>query len=193
MRIILQLAALLLQRRGEITGMMTDELNLDQGLWLIPGERMKGGLPHLVPLPPEAVKLITRALVLADEVEERKRKEGEKLEKSNSRPVFPSPRGHGKSVLANSVTHAMKEITTALGIEGVSPHDLRRTGSTALTSERIGVSPFIRSKVLGHSTDAGGGAAVSSVHYDANSYIAEKRRALSAWETLLEEIVRRDG
>ncbi|MDX9999441.1 MAG: integrase arm-type DNA-binding domain-containing protein, partial [Phenylobacterium sp.] len=67
MRIILQLCTLLLQRRGEIAGMTKAELNLDQRLWLIPGERMKGGLPHLVPLPDRAVKLIKEALKLAPE------------------------------------------------------------------------------------------------------------------------------
>ena len=77
----------------------------------------------------------------------------------------------------------------ALKIKDASPHDLRRTGSTVLTSERLGVSPFIRSKVLGHRADAGGGSAVSMIHYDTNEYVAEKRRALEEWEGLLLEIV----
>jgi integrase len=83
----------------------------------------------------------------------------------------------------------MVGLCAALGIAPASPHDLRRTGSTALTSERIGVSPFIRSLVLAHRSDTGGGAAVSMTHYDVNTYIAEKRRALAAWEDLLLEIV----
>jgi hypothetical protein len=58
-----------------------------------------------------------------------------------------------------------------------------------MTSERLRVSPFVRSLVLSHTTDTGGGAAVSSSHYDRNSYIAEKRSALTAWEGLLLEIV----
>ena len=77
----------------------------------------------------------------------------------------------------------------ALEIEGATLYDLRRTGSTALTSERIGVSHFIRSQVLSHTSDAGGGAAVSARHYDANQYVAEKRAALTAWQDLLLEIV----
>lgn len=175
-RIALQLALLLLQRRSEVAGMALDELNLEQGLWLIPGERMKGGRPHLVPLPPLSVQLVEEAIKLR------------KGDAAKSPYVFPSPRDREKPIRADSVTHAMAELTAALGIKGVSPHDLRRTGSTALTSERIGVSPFIRSQVLGHTTDAGGGAAVSAVHYDANTYIAEKRRALQAWEALVLEV-----
>ena len=57
-----------------------------------------------------------------------------------------------------------------------------------MTSERCGVTPFIRSKVLGH-IDGGGGALVSSIHYDSNTYIVEKRRALRVWVATLEKIV----
>ncbi len=178
MRICLQLTTLLLQRRSEVAGMALAELNLDQGLWLIPAERMKGNAPHLVPLPPRAVELIREAMKLASEGK-----------KDPPPVVFPSPRSAARSIHGDSVTHAMAELCAALEIVGATPHDLRRTGSTALTSERLGISPFIRSKVLGHKSDAGGGAAVSSVHYDANSYIAEKRRALEAWEGLLLSIV----
>ncbi|MDP3174408.1 MAG: integrase arm-type DNA-binding domain-containing protein [Phenylobacterium sp.] len=184
-RIILQLSLLLLQRRSEVAGMRLNELDLERGLWLIPAERMKGGVAHMVPLPARSVELIQEALRIGDEAAGRRRAEDDRTPLSSSRPVFPSPRDPAKPVLANSCTHAMRELTDAIGIVGISPHDLRRTGSTALTSERLGVSPFIRSKVLGHRADAGGGAAVSMIHYDANEYLAEKRRALEAWDALL--------
>ena len=174
MRIALQLATLLLQRRGEVAGMALAELNLDEATWLIPGERAKNGKPHLVPLPPRAVKLIREALTLANEGRE-----------TASAHVFPSRHKPGQPFRPDSLSHAMAELTLALGIDDATPHDLRRTGSTALTSERLGISPFIRSKVLGHTSDAGGGSAVSATHYDANLYVAEKRRALEGWEGLL--------
>ena len=178
MRIALQLATLLLQRRAEIAGMAISELNLDEATWLIPGARAKNGKPHMVPLPPRSVVLIREAIRLANEGREKP-----------SPFVFPSRHKPKQPFRPDSLTHAMADLTEALGIKGASPHDLRRTGSTALTSERIGVSPFIRSKVLGHTSDAGGGSAVSAAHYDANEYVAEKRRALEAWEALLLEIV----
>jgi integrase len=178
MRIALQLAALLLVRRSEVAGMRTVELDLAQGLWLIPGERMKSGKAHLVPLPTRAVDLIKEALILA--------KAGAKEPPEH---VFLSPRGDDRPFRPDSVTHAMVGLCAALRIAPAAPHDLRRTASTALTSERLGVSPFIRSKILAHGNDAGGGAAVSSTHYDANAYVTEKRRALEAWEGLLLEIV----
>lgn len=185
MRIAAQLSALLLQRRGEIAGMRLSELDLDQRTWLIPAERMKNNFPHLVPLPTLTVALIKEALNLGVEG----LTEDEKRAAPNDRPVFPSPRSPAKSIKPDSLTHAIVNTAAALGIKDATPHDLRRTGSTAMTSERIGVSPFIRSKVLGHRGDTGGGAAVSVAHYDANTYAAEKRRALEDWERLLVEIV----
>jgi len=178
MRIALQLATLLLQRRAEVAGMAISELNLEEAFWLIPGERMKSGKPHLVPLPPRAVQLIKEAMILA------------KTGRKEQPPwVFVARRVTLQPFRPDSLTHAMAELTLALGIDNASPHDLRRTGATAMTSERLGISPFIRSKVLGHSSDAGGGAAVTAAHYDANQYVAEKRRAIEAWADLVLEIV----
>lgn len=177
MRIAIKLAAMLGQRRNEVIGMEVSELNLSAKTWLIRAERMKGNRPHMVPLSDAAVDLINRAAELANEHRE-----------EPSQFVFPTSWTDDRAMKPDSMTRALRRMTDALGIAGLTLHDLRRTVSTNLTSERIGVSPFIRSKVLGHQ-DAGGGAMVSSVHYDANTYLAEKRRALTAWTDLLLEIV----
>ena len=76
----------------------------------------------------------------------------------------------------------------ALNMGNIRPHDLRRTGATNLTSERLGFPRFIVSKILNHTGDAGNAAAVTSV-YDRNEYLPEKRRALDAWAKRLLEIV----
>jgi integrase len=128
-------------------------------------------------LPEKAIELIEEALAL---------RPNQKLEH-----VFPSPRWRIEDAgfRTDSIYHAMIDLITAAKIKHATPHVLRRTGSTALTSERIGVQPFIRSKILGHRSDAGGGAAVSMKHYDANEYIADKREALTLWQDLVLEIV----
>lgn len=176
-RIAIKLAMVLGQRRNEIAGMAVAELDLTAKTWLIPGERMKGGRPHMVALSDDAVALITRALAIANDGAD-----------VPAVFVFPTRLHQDRAILPNSLTRALRKITEVLKIEGATFHDIRRTVSTNLTSERIGVSPFIRSKVLGHQ-DAGGGAVVSSTVYDSNSYLAEKRRALAAWTDLLLEIV----
>jgi integrase len=176
--IAVQLCVLLLQRRNEVAGMTVEELDLETGVWTIPADRMKGGRPHVVPLPGEAVKLINEALELA--------KAGRKKAPA---VVFPSSRDAEKSIRPDSVTHVMRDAMAALDLPNASPHDLRRTGATALVGERLGFAPFIVSRVLAHSSDMGGAAAVTLAHYALHDFGGEKRRALEAWEKLLLEVV----
>ena len=180
-RIAIQLAILLLQRRKEVAGMDLGELDLEQRVWLIGADRMKGGRAHQVPLPPHAMVLIREALSLSRLPADRT--EG---------PVFPSPGDLTVPINPEALTRAMDRLRDVLDVEDLTIHDLRRTGSTVLTSERLKVSPLIRSKVLGHETDTGGGAQVSSAHYDVNEYMSEKRAALRAWEALVLRLVRHD-
>lgn len=177
MRIAIKLLAILGQRRTEVIGMERREIDFAAKTWLIDAKRMKGSKAHMVPLPGPAISLIRRAMELADFDRD-----------EPSAYVFPTSRHEDRAVHPASVTHALTRLKVGLHIKGPTVHDLRRTMSTNMTSERCGITPFIRSKVLGH-IDAGGGAVVSSVHYDSNTYIAEKRRALQLWTALLLRIV----
>lgn len=178
LRIAIMLCAFLLQRRSEVAGMTIAEINLDDAVWHIPAARMKGGRPHTVPLPPQSVLLIKEAVELS-----------RKISGDKAKLVFPNARDAETAIDPMSLSRALARLSASAGVEGTTLHDLRRTGATALTSERLGISPFIRSKVLGHSTDAGGGAAVSMAHYDTNEYLGERRKALELWEGRLLEIV----
>lgn len=177
LRIAIKLLLLLGQRRGEVIGMERRELDLEARTWLVGAERTKGSRPHMVPLPPAAIPLIQRAMFISD---------FDRDEPSSF--VFSTSLKVDRPIRAASVTHALARLKEGLHLAEPTIHDLRRTVSTNLTSERCGVSPFIRSKVLGH-IDAGGGAMVSAVHYDANTYLAEKRRALEIWSRLLAKIL----
>lgn len=46
-------------RSGEIRGALWDEIDLDNGIWTIPADRMKAGREHRVPLSSQAVELLT--------------------------------------------------------------------------------------------------------------------------------------
>jgi integrase len=48
-------------RSGEVLGAVWDEIDLEQRLWKIPKERMKGEREHIVPLSPAAVDLLRNA------------------------------------------------------------------------------------------------------------------------------------
>jgi hypothetical protein len=135
---------------------------------------MKSKRIHAVPLSPWAIELIETAIALNADIE--------------TDLVFPCRIDPARPMNGPSMNWAFNAVLWARGIDDGRIHDVRRTGSTRMTSERLGVSPFIRSKVLGH-TDAGGGAQVSATNYDANSYVREKRAALGQWQELLRTIV----
>lgn len=177
MALALKLTAVLGQRRQEISGMEVGELDLDAKIWTIRAERMKGNRPHVVPLPDEAVDLIRQAMSVTN-----------RGRNSQSDYVFRTTWEDERAVEPASVSRAMLRVTRALNIKNATVHDLRRTMSSTMTSERLKVSHFVRSEVIAHST-TGGGAAVSMQNYDVNSYVSEKRDALERWSKLLMIIV----
>ena len=60
-------------RTGEVIGATWSEFDLEAGVWLLPGERMKGGEDHTVHLVPRALEILEAQKKLA------------------STHVFPSP------------------------------------------------------------------------------------------------------
>lgn len=70
-------------RSGNIRLMEWNELNLDQGHWAIPKEKMKMNIDFICPLPKQAIKLI---------------KEIEPYSKHRSKYVFPSPQKNDRGV-----------------------------------------------------------------------------------------------
>ena len=176
MGIALRMAAVTMQRGGEVVGMRWDEIDRPAKTWLIPPERMKGKKAHAVPLSDLALALLDEAAAEA--------------EGNGSDYVFPSPRSEEDvHIDRRAFSRAMNRLVDAIKMSGATPHDLRRTGATALTSERIGIPRFIVSQVIAHAGDTGGAAAVTGQHYDVNDYLREKRRALDAWAALLLQIV----
>ena len=176
MGIALRMAAVTLQRGGEVIGMTWAEIDREARTWLIPAERMKGGKAHLVPLSDLAISLLDEAQAVLKTHQQ-------------SDFVFASPRSEDDQPMdRGAFSRAMNRIIKALDLPGATPHDLRRTGATNLTGERVGIPRFIVSQVIAHAGDTGGAAAVTGRHYDRNDYLPEKRRALDAWAALLEEI-----
>lgn len=173
MGIALRLAAVTLQRRGEIMGAHWSEIDMKGKLWVIPAIRMKGKKTHAVPLSDLALSILQEA---KDTI-------------GGDGFVFQAPRLEDPAPMdSHMLSKAMRAVVNVLKMEQATPHDLRRTGATLLTGERIGIPRFIVSQVLAHASDTGGAAAVTGMHYDLNDYLPDKRRALDAWAALILEI-----
>jgi integrase len=95
--------------------------------------------------------------------------------------LFPSPRRPDAPITGPAVDHAMRDHRDKLGTGDATPHDLRRTAASHMTS--IGISRLVVSKILNHAEPG-----VTAV-YDRHSYDREKRAALDAWDARLEEII----
>ena len=174
----LRLAMTTLQRGGEVVGIHAREIDRASKLWIIPGARTKNHREHSVPLSDVALAILADAFTLAMG----------KRSDTWTGYAFPSPRDHHKAITRRALSRAMKKLGAAAGIADATPHDYRRTGSTNITGERIGIPRFIVSRVLNQISDTGGAAAVTGI-YDRNAYLTEKRRALDAWGALLTAIV----
>ena len=177
-RLALLLALVTLQRGGEVAGIHARELDRTAKLWTIPGTRAKNHRTHSVPLSTLAVDILDRAFAGI----------GPGRSREWSGFAFPSPRGK-EAMMRSAMSKAVKRLTDRLGIANATLHDFRRTGSTFITGERIGIPRFIVSRVINQTSDSGGAAKVTGV-YDRNEYLPEKRRALDAWASVLANIVR---
>jgi integrase len=161
------------QRRGEVIGIEKTELSLadkDDAWWTIPGSRTKNGLPHRVPLTELALAVLQDALNAS----------------GDSPFVFPSGKTEG-AIRPDAVTKQLQRTCRKMEpkIEGLGPHDIRRTVGTTL--RKMGVSVEDRSYVFNHIS--GAKAKVTSWNYDAGEHDDEKRRALQTWERELKRIV----
>ncbi len=176
--ICLKLLPHTMTRRHEVSGMEVNELDLKQMTWTIPAARTKNRQTHLVPLTASAIELINEALALA----------ASNWDEPTSF-VFPSPTKRNRPITPAALTHAMRDVRKALGMPRTTPHDLRRTASSNMASERLKVSPFIIGRLLNHTSEQGGAAKVTLTTYALHDFASEKRAALTAWEGLLNEIL----
>ncbi|MGH8627111.1 MAG: tyrosine-type recombinase/integrase [Gammaproteobacteria bacterium] len=127
-----------------------------------PGRRLKNHLAHRVPL-----SLLARELL-------------HDMPRLDDRFLFSSPTG-SKPTGDTSVDHAVRRNLDAFGVGRFTPHDLRRTAASHMTS--MGIPRLVVSKILNHAETG-----VTAV-YDRHSYDAEKRQALDTWGQKLEGIV----
>ena len=71
----------------------------------------------------------------------------------------------------------------ALGLEGVTPHDLRRTAASNIAA--LGFPRFVVARLLNHAQRD-----VTGAVYDKYEYMPEKAAALEAWARRLQQIIR---
>lgn len=152
------------QRKGEIVAMEWSEIDFTNNIWTIPAAKAKNNMHHRVPLSSLALQLIADI-------------------RKNSRTsewLFPSPKPD-QHVSDTSIDHALRKNIEQLQIFAFTPHDLRRTAATWMSS--LGVPRDILSKILNHVDSS------VTARYDRYAYDIEKYKAMEKWATKLKNII----
>lgn len=127
-RLALQLLALTFVRTNELIGAQWSEFDLENGLWIVPSERMKMRTAHVVPLTEQSLAIIEELKVIAGE----------------SRFLLPG-RNPDKPISNNTMLFALYR----LGYKGkMTGHGFRAVASTMLNE--TGFRPDVIERQLAH-------------------------------------------
>ena len=160
-RLGLQLLALTFARVGELRGMRWSELREDGAVWVVPEDRMKAGLPHVVPLSRQAQVLIEEIRVFTGD--------RDLVLDSSIRPGHP--------LSENTFLFALYR----LGYRGrMTAHGFRALASTVL-NEQSGFAHDVIERQLAHQeTDAVRAA------YNRAQYLTQRRELMQWWADWLD-------
>lgn len=148
----LEFLVLVAARTNEVLGAKWSEVDLKERLWIVPGERMKGGRAHRVPLPDRAVAIVA-----------------EMARYRRGDFVFPGARGEVLS------PHTLARVLKRMNRGDVTTHGFRSTFRD-WAAERTAYPNHVAEMALAHSI----GSAVEASYRRGD--LLEKRRALmQAW------------
>jgi integrase len=157
----LKLAPLVFVRPGELRGTKWSEIDLDAAEWRIPGERMKMGERHIVPLSRQAVEILREQHRLTGRGEY----------------VFPSLRSATRPMSNNTINGALRRLGYAT--DEMTGHGFRAMASTLLNEQ--GVAPDLIELQLAHAERNKVRAA-----YNRAERLTERRKMMQDWADFLD-------
>ena len=176
------------QRRDEIASATWDEFKLGSPApeWIIPRERAKNNQAHAVPLSNAAVAVLEALPRIKSAARYVLTTTGEAPVSGFSR----AKRGLDAAMLAIARQEATERSEDPVKVT-MAPwrlHDLRRTAASGMAA--LGQPVHVVEAVLNHRSGTIRGVAAV---YNRHDYLEEKRRALSAWANLLDDITSDGG
>jgi len=162
-RAAMQLAPLVFVRPGELRKAEWEEFDLDQGLWKIPGERMKMKAPHIVPLSRQALEIIN----------------GLKPYTGHGQYLFPSARTTSRPMSDNAVLSALRRM--GIPKEEMTGHGFRSMFSTRF--HEMGWPSHLIERQLAHREKNDVKAA-----YNFAEYLPARKVMMQAWSDYLDDL-----
>lgn len=163
-RAALKLAPLTFVRPGELRNAEWSEIDLEAMEWRIPGEKMKMGQDHIVPLSDQAVEALQEIYPLT----------------GHFQYVFPSARSPRRPMSNNAVLSAMRRMDVPK--EQMSGHGFRAMARTIL-DEVLGFRVDWIEHQLAH--------AVKDVHgraYNRTAHLDKRKKMMQAWADYLDNL-----
>jgi integrase len=157
----LKLAPLVFVRPGELRAAEWPEFDLENAEWRIPGERMKMGEPHLVPLSRQALAILCELQPLA----------------RGGKYLFPSLRTRDRPMSDNTINAALRRM--GYTSEEQTGHGFRSMASTLLNEQ--GFPPDVIELQLAHTERNKVRAA-----YNKAQRLPERRKMMQAWADYLD-------
>lgn len=158
----LRLAPLVFVRPGELRAAQWQEIDLDGAVWRIPGERMKMGAAHIVPLSSQAVALLRGLQPLT----------------GSGRYVFPGMRTASRHMSENTINAALRRL--GYGTDEMTGHGFRSMAASRLNE--MGWNADAIERQLAHAESN----KVRDAYTHAAQYLDERRRMMQAWADYLD-------
>lgn len=155
----LEVLILTAARSGEIRGMTWAEVDLDEAVWVVPGERMKAGKEHRVPLSARVIEILRALPVVAGEL------------------VFPGMR-EGSPLSDMTLTAVLRR----MGRGDLTAHGFRSTFRD-WASERTNYPREVAEAALAHTIENKVEAA-----YRRGDLFEKRRRMMEDWSSFCDTI-----
>lgn len=158
-RLAIELLLLTWCRPGEVRGARWEEIDIEAEVWRIPADRMKMQTDHIIPLSPQALRVIEQVQVHSSWCE----------------LLFPNRQTPRKSISENTMNRAIGRMGFS-----ATPHGFRALAST-IANEQTDFSADAIEKALSHVERNKVRAA-----YHRAEYLDERRRLLAWWADFLD-------
>jgi integrase len=161
-RCALRLAPILFVRPGELRQAEWIEMDLDEAAWNIPAHKMKMKRAHIVPLPEQAIEILTELKQLT----------------GVSKYVLPSVRSFARPMSENTINAALRRL--GYDKDTMTGHGFRAMARTIL-DEVLYVRPDYIEHQLAHAVKDSNGRA-----YNRTAHLVERRKMMQLWADYLD-------
>lgn len=161
-----KLSPMLFVRPGELRKMEWAEVDLDKAEWIIPAEKMKMGVTHIVPLSTQAMTILHEIRPLT----------------GNGKYVFHGERDHDRPMSDNAIRSALRRMGWTN--DEMTPHGFRAMASTIL--DNMGYKQEWLDRQLAHEEPNKIKAAYKREAW--RMYLPERTAMMQAWADYLDKL-----